>query len=50
MWAHFPTIENPGGDSLVVQWLELHPFTVGGMGSTPGQGTEISQASWHGQK
>ena len=27
------------GNSLVVQWLELHAFTAEGMGSIPVQGT-----------
>ena len=33
------------GTSLVVQWLELHTSTAGGMGSIPGQGTKILQAA-----
>ena len=32
------------GNSLVVQWLGLHAFTAGGLGSTPGQGAKILQA------
>ena len=31
--------------SLVVQWLGLIPFTAGGLGLIPGQGTKILQAS-----
>ena len=38
------------GTSLVVQWLGLHVSTAGSMGSTPGWGTKILQAMWHGQK
>ena len=37
------------GNSLVVQWLELGAF-MAGPGSFPGQGTEILQAAWYGQK
>ena len=37
-------------DSLAVQWLELCASTAGGMGLIPGQGTEILQATQHGQK
>ena len=37
-------------NSLVVQWLGLHASTAGGLGSIPGQGTKIPQASWWGQK
>jgi len=33
-----------GGTYLVVQWLRL--LLAGGMGSIPGQGAKISQASW----
>ena len=33
------------GTSLVVQWLELHTSTAGGMGSIPGQGTKILQVA-----
>ena len=39
-----------GLTSLAVQWLGLHASTAGGVGSIPGQGTEIPQAAWHGQK
>ena len=38
------------GNSLVVHWLGLSPFTAEGLGSIPGQWTKISQAAWHGQK
>ena len=38
------------GSSLVVQWLGLCASTAGGTGSTPGQGTEIPHATWHGKK
>ena len=33
------------GNSLAVQWLGLHAFTAKGMGSIPGQGTKIPQAT-----
>ena len=36
--------------SQVVQWLRPCAFTVGGMGSIPGQGTKILHAVWLGQK
>ena len=35
-------------NSLVVQWLGLHAFTAKGVGSVPGQGTKIPQATWQG--
>ena len=38
------------GTSLVVLWLRLCAFTVGGMVSTPGKGTKILQASRCGKK
>ena len=38
------------GTSLAVQWLRLHASTAGGMGSIPGGGTKIPQATGHGQK
>ena len=34
----------------MVQWLRLSAFTAVGLGSTPGWGTKIPQAAWHGQK
>ena len=36
----------PGG--LTVKILDF--YCCGGLGSTPGQGTEIRQATWHRQK
>ena len=39
-----------GGNSLVVQWLELPASTAGGTGLIPGQGTKILHAVQHGQK
>ena len=36
--------------SLAVQWLGLCTSTAEGPGSTPGWGTKILQAAWHGQK
>ena len=38
------------GNSLVVQWLGLHAFTVKGPGSFPGRGTKISQVAWCSQE
>ena len=32
-------------DSQVIQWLRLCAFTAEGVGSIPGQGTEIPQAA-----
>ena len=43
-------IKNDLGNSLVVQWLELHASTAGGKGLIPGQGTKIPQAVWCDQK
>ena len=34
----------------MVQWLRLHTYTAGDMGSIPGGGTEILHATWSGQK
>ena len=36
--------------SLVVQLLRLCPSNAGGVGSIPGQRTEIPHAAWHSQK
>ena len=33
----------------MAQWLGLRDFTARGTGSIPGQGTNISQAAWHGK-
>ena len=38
------------GTSLVVQWLRLCTFPVGGTGSITGWGTKIPHARWWGQK
>ena len=38
------------GNSLAVQWLGLCAFTAKGLGSIPGQGTKIPQATRCGQK
>ena len=35
------------GSSLMVQWLGLGAFTIGGWGSIPDQGTKIPQALQH---
>ena len=40
----------PPENSLVLQWLGFCTFIAEGIGSTPGQGTNIPQASWHDQK
>ena len=40
----------PPENSLVLQWLGFCTFIAEGIGSTPGQGTKIPQASWHDQK
>ena len=37
------------GTSLVGQWLRLHAFSAGGVGSIPGRGTKIPQASPRGE-
>ena len=37
-------------NSLAVQRLGLGTFTAEGLGSIPGQGTKIPQATQHGQK
>ena len=34
------------GTSLVGQWLRLHAFSAGGVGSIPGRGTKIPHAVW----
>ena len=39
-------MEDYGGNSLAVQWLELCISTTGSSGSIPGQGTKIPQAAW----
>ena len=39
-----------GGNSLAVQWLELHAFVAKGPHSIPGQGTKIPQVVGNGQK
>ena len=38
------------GSSLGFHWLEIFAFTAVGLGSIPGQGTKMLQASWHGRK
>ena len=37
------------GNSLAVQWLGLHTFTIEGVGSISGWGTKVPQSAWHGQ-
>ena len=43
-------LEGEMRNSLVVQWLGLCAFTAEGLGSIPGQGTKIPQATWHSQR
>ena len=38
------------GNSLAVQWLELHTSTAGGMDSVPNLGTRVPQAALQDQK
>ena len=38
------------GYSLAVQWLGFRAFTAEGLGSVPGRGTKMPQASLHGQE
>ena len=38
------------GNSLAVEWLGLHAFTAEGVGSIPGWGIRIPQATQRGQK
>ena len=35
---------------MAVQWLALHIFIAWGLGSIPGQRTNILQVIWHSQK
>ena len=44
------SIKGGPGTSLVVQWLGLRVSTAGGLGSIPGWGTKILQATQCGQK
>ena len=44
------SISRTTGASLAGEWLRPCPFTVEGMGSVPGQGTEIPTAAHCGQK
>ena len=34
------------GDSMVIQWLEIHTSTAGGRCSIPGWGTKILHMMW----
>ena len=45
----FRTTLCSSGNSLAVQWLQLHAFTAEGMGSIPRWGSKILQALWHSQ-
>ena len=38
------------GNSLVVQWLGHYALTAKSLGSIPGRGTKIPQATWCSQK
>ena len=38
------------GTLLVVQWIRFHAYTAVGMGSIPGLGTKIPDATQHDQK
>ena len=49
LWRHMFKMKPPE-NSLVLQWLGFCTFIAEGIGSTPGQGTKIPQASWHDQK
>ena len=44
-----PYLNQTPGTSLVVQWLRLHASPEGGLGSIPGQGTQIPHAAGCGQ-
>ena len=47
----FTVARDKRGTSLTAQWLRLHTSIAGGMGSIPGQGTKIPNATvWCGQK
>ena len=44
------TCQESQGNSLAVQWLELHTSTTGDTDSIPSQGIKIPQDTWYGQK
>ena len=46
----FHQLKKNGGNFLVAQWLELYAFIAKVMDLIPGQGTEILETMWHGQK
>ena len=46
-YKHLVNKMNKFGNSLAVQWLGLHNFTVKGMCSNPGQGTKTLKAMQH---
>ena len=55
LWIHSEGAELPlesvtVGNSLLVQWFGLIALTAEGLGSIPGQGTKIPQATWHKQR
>ena len=43
-WVETSIQKESDGTSLAVQWLRLHAFTAGDVGSIPGQGTKIPYA------
>ena len=45
-----PPLNTNSGNSPVIQWLGLRASTSGGMGSIPGRGTKIPQATQRGKK
>ena len=42
--------QNNSRDFLEVEWLRLQAYSAGGMGSIPGQGTKVPQATWCSKK
>ena len=49
-YNQFFFIKRKNRSSLVVQWLRLHAFTVGGTSSIPGHRTKIPHAAQCSQK
>ena len=49
-YNQFFFIKRKNRSSLVVQWLRLHAFTVGGTSSIPGHRTKIPHAAQWSQK
>ena len=48
--VNYNSVRKRTGTSLMVQGFRLCVSTIGGVGSIPGQGTKIPQASRHRQK